>query len=157
MVVAGTAYPEMAGGDLSWLHLQGGGVGGGLDSWLVHGAGLGGADHEFTWVDDFEQIDVGAAAGEFGVEEGGAVVVEFSAGEPLGPPVWLVVEGVELAVFEELGAGRDRVFGEEVFPVGAVDGELDGYGVAYVDRALERDEVVGDGVVVGLGWFFFSR
>ena len=105
-----------------------------------------GADGELAGVDYLEQVDVLAAAVEVGIEEGCAVVVEFLAREPVGPPVGLVVEGIEAGVGQELSACWNGVLGQQIFPTGAVDGQFYGHYIAYVDRALERSQVVGDGV-----------
>jgi hypothetical protein len=57
---------------------------------------------------------------------------------------------VEAGVGQELSARGNGVLGQQILPAGAVDGQFYGHNIAHVHRALERNQVVGDGVG-GLG------
>ena len=113
-------------------------------------------DAEGARIDDLEQVHIFLVAAEILLEEGGVVVVELAAGEPVSPPRGFLLQFVERVFLDELRACGNRVFDQQVSPVAAVDAEMHGDYVPGMDIARERLQVIDDlffFLQIGLGGF----
>ena len=99
---------------------------------------------EFAGIVHLQQVNVLAPHGKVCVEKRRAVVVKFLARKEVGPPIRLVVDGVEPALRQELRARRDRIFGQQVFPARPAQREPHCYDIAHVHRAIEWNQVVSN-------------
>src|SRR5947209_16395048 len=119
---------------------------------LIHRLDTRGTYPEAARGHNLQEVDIlRLRSPRIGLEERGAVVVEFAARIPRGPPRRTVLEGVEIIVLDELCTSRNGILDHQVAPIAAVDGEAHGENVAWRERTFERLKTINDLVVFAPG------